>query len=83
MSEELQPNENSQEELTTGLKILSFCAPIAGVIIYFMNKDEHPKKAKTACYASLIGVGVILVLTILFTVLGFIGAAAGAASGGY
>lgn len=62
MSEELQPNENPQDELSLGLKILSFCAPLAGVIIYFMSKDEHPKKAKTACYASLIGVGLMLSL---------------------
>lgn len=80
MSEQLPPNENPQDELSTGLKILSFCVPLAGLILYFTSKDEYPKKAKTACYASLIGVGVILILSILLSALGFIGAAAG---GGY
>lgn len=81
MSEEINQNQNLEnEELSTGLKVLSFCIPIAGAIIYFMEKDKSPKKAKTACYAALIGFGVAIVLQIIFTI---IGVGAGLASGSY
>ena len=68
MSEELKPQDQSNEELSTGLKVLSFCIPIAGGIIFLMNRKEHPNKAKTACYAALIGLGVSLVLQVVMTV---------------
>lgn len=65
---------NSNEDLSTGLKILSFCIPIAGAVIYFTNKDEAPLKAKSACTMALWGVGVGILLNILTTLMG-IGAA--------
>ena len=55
------PNDN----LNIGLKVLSFLIPIAGAIIYFANKNDHPKKARSACYAALFGIGVGLLLNIL------------------
>ncbi|GAA3518204.1 hypothetical protein GCM10022393_35400 [Aquimarina addita] len=66
----IDPNNGSQEELETGLKVLSFCIPLAGAIIYFMNKDKAPKKAKAACTMALWGFGIAIVLNILATVLG-------------
>ncbi|MBB4117933.1 hypothetical protein GGR32_000205 [Mesonia hippocampi] len=74
MSEQLNTNENNNDQLSTGLKVLSFCIPLAGAIIYFMNKNESPQKAKTACYAALWGFGFGILLQIIATVLG-IGAA--------
>ena len=67
MTEEnqLQPQENHDDKLSTGLAILSFCIPIAGAIIYFSNKDSMPNKAKSACHAALWGVGIGIVLNIL------------------
>lgn len=73
-----QINQNPEEDkLSTGLQVLSFCIPLAGAIIYFSNKDKSPKKAKTACYAALIGFGVGILINILLTVLGGIGATYG------
>ena len=67
MTEEnqLPPQENPDDTLSTGLAILSFCIPIAGAIIYFSNKDSMPNKAKSACHAALWGVGIGIVLNIL------------------
>jgi FtsH-binding integral membrane protein len=67
MSEEnqLPPEENPDDKLSTGLSILSFCIPIAGAVIYFSNKDKMPNKAKSACHAALWGVGIGTLLNIL------------------
>ncbi|MCZ4242453.1 hypothetical protein [Pedobacter punctiformis] len=60
-----QFNNQSNEDLSTGLKILSFCIPLAGAIIYFVKKDEQPVAAKSACNLALIGFGVGVVLNII------------------
>ena len=65
-----EQDQNQNDQLSTGLKILSFCIPLAGIILYFMNKSESPKKAKSACYAALFGAGLIIILQIIFMVLG-------------
>jgi hypothetical protein len=63
--------KKSPEDLHVGLKILSFCIPLAGAIIYFVKKDNEPVAAKSACTLALIGFGVNIILTILrLTVLG-------------
>ncbi len=72
MSEELNPN-NEQDELGMGLKVLSFCIPLAGAIIYFVKKDKEPNSAKTACYAALIGIGVGIVLQVIMYLTGMSG----------
>ena len=55
----------NQEDLEIGLKVLSFCIPIAGAIIYFVNKDKAP----VACTMALIGFGVGLVAQIIQRIL--------------
>ena len=57
----------NQEDLEIGLKVLSFCIPIAGA--NFMNKDKAPVKAKSACTMALIGFGVGLVAQIIQRIL--------------
>ena len=42
-------NDKSQQDLSTGLKVLSFCIPLAGAIIYFVKKNDEPVAAKSAC----------------------------------
>lgn len=66
------PNVNlpqNNEDLETWLKVVSFCFPIVGAVLYFVNKDKAPKKAQTACYAALIGFGVGIVLQVIVTLL--------------
>ena len=54
------------DELHVGLKILSFCIPIAGAIIYFTtNANQFPNKRKQACNFALIGIGVSILLRVL------------------
>ena len=62
-----QPQD--QEDLEMWMKVLSFCIPIAGAVIYFMNKDKAPVKAKSACTMALIGFGVGLVAQIIQRIL--------------
>lgn len=63
------PQVNPEEGLHPGLIALSFCIPLAGAVLYFMNKDKAPKKAQTACYAALAGFGIGLVLNIVMRVM--------------
>jgi len=63
--EDLDRGPQEEDKLEIGWQILSFCIPIAGAVLYFINKDKFPNKAKTACYAALIGVGVSIVLNIV------------------
>lgn len=70
-------NLNQNEDLETVLKVVSFCIPLVGAILYFVNKDKAPLKAKSACNMALYGFGAGIVLNILFYVLG-IGAYAAA-----
>ena len=59
----------SEDQLGIGLKILSFLIPLAGAIIYFINKDKMPNKAKSACNSALFGFAVGIVLNILVAVM--------------
>lgn len=69
-------NPNDPDELHIGLKILSFCIPLAGAIIYFTtDRTRYPNKGKQACYAALIGVGVGILIQVLMVILG-VGASA-------
>lgn len=64
---DFNPNQpqKSSEDLHIGLKVLSFCIPLAGAIIYFVKKDKEPVAAKSACNFALIGLAVNIVLTVV------------------
>ncbi len=64
-----QPQDN--EDLDTVLKVVSFCIPLVGAVLYFINKDKAPRKAKSACNMALIGVGVGIVLNIISYLMGW------------
>ncbi len=34
----------NDDELHIGLKVLSFCIPLAGAIIYFTTNEKYPNK---------------------------------------
>ena len=66
MSDQLNTeNNNSNDQLETGLKVLAFCIPLAGAIIYFISKEKSPNKAKQACNFALYGIGFGLVVQII------------------
>lgn len=47
------------------LGILAFCVPIAGLILYFVWKDEKPKTAGQMCTISAISFGITVLLYIV------------------
>ncbi len=64
-------NPNDPDELHIGLKILSFCIPLAGAIIYFTtDRTRYPNKGKQACYAALIGFGVGVLIQVITMLIG-------------
>jgi pSer/pThr/pTyr-binding forkhead associated (FHA) protein len=56
--------EEKEEDLDTVYQVLSFCFPFIGGIIWLVNIKSSPKKAKTACTAALIGIGLSLLVNI-------------------
>lgn len=65
-----QMNKGSQEELTLLLKIVCFLIPLAGAIMYFVWKNEHPLKSKGACRWAIYGVIFGIVLNVIMMVIG-------------
>ena len=62
-------NENKiNEPLNDGVKIIAFCFPIIGAILYFVH-HKSPQKSKDACHAALWGVGVGIVLNIISAII--------------
>lgn len=61
---------NPNDQPNTGLNIVSFCIPLVGLIIYLVNKDKSPVKAKSAGKFALIGFGVGIVLNIVGRIIG-------------
>lgn len=59
-----------EDKLGTPLTILSFCIWPVGIILYFVKKNDQPQAAKTACYASLVAIGLIIVINIIAGIAG-------------
>lgn len=59
----------SGEDLSVILKIVSFCIPLVGAILWFIKKDKEPKAAKSACTFALIGVAVGIIINIILRVM--------------
>jgi len=64
----VQPRRPEGEKVG-GLGILFFCIPLVGAILYFVWKDEHPEKAKKACYLALGGMAFGVVMQVLMNLL--------------
>ena len=55
-----------------GLKFLSFCIPLVGLILYLTWKDQKPISAKAMGKAALIGFIVSFVLSIAYYIIVFV-----------
>jgi uncharacterized membrane protein len=62
-------NSQQTEDLSMILKIVSFCIPLVGAILWFINKDKNPKAAKSACTFALVGVAVGIVINVVVTLM--------------
>lgn len=65
----------SSDAPNTGFAVIGFFIPLVGLILYLVNKDTYPQKAKSAGKGALIGFVVSLVFSIIY------GAIAGAMIG--
>lgn len=63
------PTVDMESTATTGEKVLSFLIPIAGIILYCVNKDKKPKAAKTCLKVGVITWLIIALLTVVVIVL--------------
>ena len=55
----------------TGIAVLSGFIPLAGLIIWLLNKDKKPLMAKSASTGALVGVGIafaVYVLAVLMSI---------------
>ena len=52
-------------DLDTGVRVVSFCFPFVGGILWLVHMKKSPKKSKQACSAAVWGIIVGIVLNIL------------------
>lgn len=81
MSNQYQTNQQSntqyngeKDEPNIGFAILSFFVPIAGIVLYFVWRNEFPKKAKS-CLKGFVGSIVLYVVIFCCMISMFIGMA--------
>ena len=59
---------SSKDASNIGFAVLGFFIPLVGLILYLINKDTEPQKAKSAGKGALIGFCVSLVSSIVYGV---------------
>lgn len=64
---------NKQEQTNVGLAVLSGFVPLVGFILYFVKKKDEPKTAKACGKTALIVTIVSILLSIIISVLTFVG----------
>ena len=57
---------NSNDAPNTGFAVLGFFIPLVGLILYLVNKDTYPLKAKSAGKGALIGFCVSIAFSIIY-----------------
>lgn len=57
---------NTNDAPSTGMAILGFFIPLAGLIVWLINKDTKPLMAKSAGKGALIGFIVSMVFSIIY-----------------
>ena len=57
---------DSNDAPSTGMAVLGFFIPLAGLIIWLINKDNKPLMAKSAGKGALVGFIVSLVFSIIY-----------------
>ena len=57
---------NTNDAPSTGMAILGFFIPLAGLIVWLINKDTKPLMAKSAGKGALIGFIISIVFSIIY-----------------
>ena len=55
----------NNEPLDGGVKVISFCFPIVGGILYFVHQNSAPQKSADACSMALWGMGIGFLLNVI------------------
>ncbi len=63
------PSQPQQDDLGMGLKIVSFCFPIVGIILYFVKKEKEPVASKQACTWAIGGIVVGVVINVIYYII--------------
>lgn len=66
-----KPNTNTltEDKKSVGLNLLSWFVPLAGIILYFVNREEKPIQSKSNLKCAIISIIVNTVLIILWAAL--------------
>ena len=59
----------SSNDLGIVLKIVSFCFPIVGIILWAIKKQKEPVAAKQACTFAIAGIIVGVVINIIYYII--------------
>lgn len=59
----------SDDKPDTGMNVLSFFIPLIGIIMYFVEKNTKPNRAKSMLKWSLIGWGVSAAISIIISII--------------
>ena len=51
---------------STGMAVLGFFIPLAGLIVWLINKDSKPQMAKSAGKGALVGIIVSIIFSIIY-----------------
>lgn len=63
------PNERPEkQDLGIVLKIVSFCLPIVGIILYFVMRKTNPDAARQAAICAAFGVFAAVALNIFYSI---------------
>lgn len=60
-----QSTPPAEEKASVGLAILSYIIPLAGLIIFLVNKDKRPKTAKVSGICALVSFIINIVLSVI------------------
>lgn len=66
------PTQYSEDTGNAGWCLLGCCIPVAGLVLYFVWKDQKPKTAKKCILGFFINFGFALIYTIALTFLGLL-----------
>ena len=60
----------NNEPLDGAVKVISFCIPLVGGILYFVHQNSAPQKSKDACNMALWGIGISILFNIIAAIMG-------------
>lgn len=57
--------QGSVDQANFGFAILGFIVPIAGIILYFIWKNEYPLKARSCIRGALVSISIAVIIVVL------------------